>query len=143
MSFGHLNHGKSPLEVSVVTGPSSDIVEFESGGAIVAGQVVRLDTSATGSAIASTIVQGAADGLAIGVALEAAAGAGEIVRVCIGGYIEGVASAAGPIVGETLYAAGSGTVDDSDAGATEPPVGVALTAESGNGFVSLYWFRKY
>ena len=143
MSFGHLNHGKSPLEVSIVTGPNSDIVEFESGSAIVAGQVVRLDTSATGSAIASTIVQGAADGLAIGVALEAASAAGEIVRVCIGGYIEGVASQAGPAIGETLYAAANGTVDDSAVGGDEPAVAVALTNESGNAYVSLYWFRKY
>ena len=34
MSFGHLNHGKSPLEVAIVTGPGSDIVEFEAGAAI-------------------------------------------------------------------------------------------------------------
>ena len=142
MSFGHLAHSKPSLEVSIVTGPHSDVVTFESGGAIVAGDVVKLDVSATGSAKAATIVQGEADALAIGVALEAATGAGEQVRVCIGGYIEGVNSAAGPVAGETLYAAASGEVDDSDAGATEPPVGVCLVATAG-GVCTMYWFRKY
>ena len=31
MSFGHLNHGKSPLEVEQVTGRFSDIVGFVAG----------------------------------------------------------------------------------------------------------------
>lgn len=141
MSFGHLNHGKSPLEVSIVTGPGSDIIEFESGGAIVAGDVVKLDVTATGDDQARTIVQSDASAAAIGVALEAASGAGEVVRVCIAGYIEGVNCAAGVTAGEALYAAASGEVDDSAAGATLPCFGVALDDLSG-GTVTMYIFRK-
>ncbi len=142
MSFGHLNHGKtSPDDVSIVAGAKADVVEFSSGGAIVAGDVVKLDVTATGEAQARTIVQSDASAAAIGVALEAASGAGERVRVCVAGYIEGVNCAAGVTAGEALYAAAAGEVDDSAAGATLPCFGVALDDLSG-GTVTMYIFRK-
>ncbi len=142
MSFGHLNHGKtSPEDVSIVAGAKADVVEFSSGGAIVAGDVVKLDVTATGEAQARTIVQSDASAAAIGVALEAASGAGERVRVCVAGYIEGVNCAAGVTAGEALYAAASGEVDDSAAGATLPCFGVALDDLAG-GTVTMYIFRK-
>jgi hypothetical protein len=143
MSFGHLNHGKSPLEVEIVTGPGSDVVEFEAGAAITAGNVVRFDTTATGDARARTVVTGAVDGLCIGVALEDAAAAGDIVRVCIAGYIEGVnaTGGAGIVAGDTLAAGAAGIVDTYAAAATDPPVGVALANEAANA-VTMYWFRK-
>ena len=144
MSFGHLNHGKTaPEEVAIVTGPYSDIVEFEAGAPIVAGNVVRFDTTATGEARARTVVTGAVDGLCVGVALEAAAAAGDTIRVCIAGYIEGVnaTGGAGIAVGDTLAAGAAGIVDVYDAAAEDPPVGVALAGEAGNA-VTMYWFRK-
>ena len=142
MSFGHLAHSKPSLEVGIVTGPHADVVAFESGSAIVAGDVVKLDVSATGSAKAATIVQGGADGLAIGIALEAATGAGEQVRVCIAGYVEGVNAAAGATAGDALSAVANGQVDDTTPGASLPALGVCLVAEAGNR-LTMYWFRKY
>ena len=143
MSFGHLNHGKSPLEVAIVTGPHSDIVEFEAGAAIVAGNVVRFDTTATGEARARTVVTGAVDGLCVGVALEAAAAAGDVIRGCVAGYIEGVnaTGGAGITAGDTLAAGAAGIVDTYAAAATDPPIGVALANEAANA-VTMYWFRK-
>ena len=69
MAFGHLNHGKPPLEVSVVTGASSDIVEFTAGGAIVAGDVVAFDVAGqTGEAQTQVVIQAAtSSAAAIGV----------------------------------------------------------------------------
>ena len=70
MSFGHLNHGKSPLEVSGVTGQEADIVSFACAEAVTAGEWVDLDSSQTGEARTTTVVQGNGTGLCIGVALE-------------------------------------------------------------------------
>lgn len=136
MSFGHLNHGKSPLEVTVVTGAGADIVEFESAGAITAAQLVALDAS-------GDIVQAVSSAAAIGVALEAASGAGEIVRVCVAGPVEGVASQAGVSAGDPVLSAAAGTVDTWGAASTIPCFGVAQTNEGGNGYISMYVFRKY
>ena len=135
-------HAKPSLEVGIVTGPHTDVVTFESGDAIVAGDVVKLDVSATGSAKAATIVQGGADGLAIGIALEAASAAGEQVRVCVGGYGEGVNAASGATAGDALYAVANGQVDDTTPGASQPALGVCLVDESSNS-LTMYWFRKY
>ena len=85
MSFGHLAHAKPSLEVGIVTGPNSDVATFTSNAAITAGQVVMLDITMTTVSdrekyvIAST---GALGSAAIGVALEAATGADELIRVC-------------------------------------------------------------
>lgn len=141
MSFGHLNHGKSPLEVEQVTGRFSDIVGFVAGGAITAGEVMKLDVSATGEAAARTVVQSDASALAIGVAVEDAS-SGEPVRVCIAGYIEQVAAVAATAQGAPVYAAANGEVDDLAAASVLPAFGVALTAEAGNGYVSMYIYRK-
>ena len=145
MSFGHLNHGKSPLEVEIVTGPGSDVVEFEAGAAITAGNVVRFDTTATGDARARTVVTGAVDGLCIGVALEDAAAAGDIVRVCIAGYIEGVNATGGADLnqGDAVIMSGAtaGAVDISIGAAITPVLGVALDDEADSA-VTLYLFRQ-
>jgi hypothetical protein len=151
MSFGHLNHGKSPLEVSVVTGASADIVEFTAGGAIVAGDVVAFDVAGqTGESQTTVVIQAAtSSAAAIGVALEAIsaaeATAGAQVRVCIAGYIEGVNATGGaglvqgnPVVMSTATA---GAVDISVAGSITPVLGVALDNEAANA-VTLYLFRQ-
>tara|TARA_R110002074_G_scaffold89120_1_gene195985 strand:+ start:2203 stop:2664 length:462 start_codon:yes stop_codon:yes gene_type:complete len=152
MSFGHLNHGKPPLEVTVVTGASSDIVEFTAGGAIVAGDVVAFDVAGqTGEAQTQVVIQAStANAAAIGVAVEAItaaeATAGAQVRVCIAGYIQGVNAAGGaglaqgnPVV---MSGATAGCVDISAAGSITPVLGVALDPETVANTVTLYLFRQ-
>jgi len=152
MSFGHLNHGKPPLEVTVVTGASSDIVEFTAGGAIAAGDVVAFDVAGqTGEAQTQVVIQAAVDSAAaIGVAVEAIT-AGEAtdgaqVRVCIAGYIEGVnaTGGAGLAQGNPVIISGAtaGAVDISVAGSITPVLGVALDAETVANTVTLYLFRQ-
>ena len=146
MSFGHLNHGKPPLEVAVVTGSSSTIVELPTNtaaAAIAAGDVVAFATAAAATeAGAFALVRGAVNGAAVGVALEASTGAGEVIRVCVGGYVEGVACAAGVANGEAVMAVAAGEVDTNTAASVQTPVAVALSNRVGT-TVTLYWFRKY
>ena len=149
MSFGHLAHAKPSLEVSIVTGQDADIVSFPSntaGTAIAAGDVVAFATAATiTEAAALALIPGSVAGTAIGIALEASTGAGEVIRVCVGGYVEGVKADAGSALnhGDTLMAIAGGVVDLYAAGAIDPPVGVALSDEDGSSNVTIYWFRKY
>ena len=148
MAFGHLSHGKPPLEVPIVTGERATIVEFPTnivGTAIAAGDVVALATAAAVTeASVGLLVPGTVTGAAIGVALEASTGAGEIIRVCVGGYIEGVNSAAAVGNGEALMAAAGGEVVTNTAASTQTPVGVALSdLDAVAGTVTVYWFRKY
>ena len=153
MAFGHLSHGKPPLEVPIVTGEDATIVEFPTNtaaAAIAAGDVVALATN-TGvapdlvtEASVGLLVPGTVTGAAIGVALEASTGAGEIIRVCVGGYIEGVNCAAGVGNGEALMAAANADVITNAAASTQTPVGVALSdLDAVANTVTVYWFRKY
>ena len=126
MSFGHLAHAKPSLEVPIVAGPHADVATFTSNAAIAAGQVVMLDiTMTTVSDREKYVIPSTAllAGTAIGVALEAATGAEELIRVCIAGYCEGVSCAGGVTAGEAVYAADAGQVDDTGAGATMPCFG--------------------
>ena len=138
--FGHLHHGRVEIEgVSIVTGGSAEVSEFIAGGALVAGQVVRFETvTATGELRSRTVVQGSNDGLAVGVALEAAAAAGDTVRVAMSGYAEDVVSNGVINAGDVVYAAASGAVSATPAGA---PLGVALEAASGS-TVDMYLYRR-
>jgi len=75
-----------------------EVKTFISGGAIVSGDWVMLDTSVSDSARALTVVQalGLATGcaLTVGVAIEAASAAGEKVEVVTRGYVEDASVAA-------------------------------------------------
>lgn len=158
MSFGHLNHGKSPLEVSGVTGLHADIVSFVCAEAIAAGEWVDLDaTPALGAARATTVVQGNGTGLCIGVAVEtitaaqitaaAADGVDLHIRVCISGYVEaartdGTVAAAG----DTLIPAAAGECIKGAATDVLTAVGVALAVDTGGPgaeVAPVYVFRKY
>ena len=138
--FGHLNHGKPELDgsVTITTGAGAEIVEYTAGGAITAGDVVKMDSGATRSLRSTTVVQGGADNLAIGVALETVA-SGEAIRVCVGGYIENVACDGGILLGALVAPIAAGEVGAVGAGFA--PVGVVLENEAG-GTVDLYWFRR-
>jgi hypothetical protein len=144
MSFGHLNHGKPPLEVTVVTSAGADIVQLTAGGAITAGDVLMIQ--ADGSVVQSTT---ALSSKAIGVALEAItadeATAGASVRVCVAGGIQGVNGAANLNDGDPLLASTTvaGQVDGWGGASNRPPVAVAQSATGGVAApVTVYWFRK-
>ena len=77
------------------------------------------------------------DGL--GVALEAAS-AGDTIRVCVAGYVEGVKSGS-VSAGDSLVAGASGAVAAYGASATDAVLGVALD-DDGSSAVTMYWFRK-
>ena len=149
MSFGHLAQAKPSLEVSIVTGKDADVVLLPTntvGTAIAAGDVVTLASAATTSeAAAFALVPGSVSGTAIGIALEASTGAGEIIRVCGGGYVEGGKANGGSALnhGDTLMAIAGGAVDLYANSAIDPPVGVALSDEDGDNNVTIYWYRKY
>ena len=137
--FGHLNHGNIELgSVTITTGAGAEIIEYTARATIAAGQVVQWDTSKAGEARSNEVIVGTATNLAVGVALESVV-TGETVRVCVGGYIENVACAAGVATGHLLMPVAAGEVDTL-AGAFQA---VAIAFENiGGSTVDLYWFRR-
>ncbi len=111
------------------------IEEFLSSAAIVAGDVVGLDNTKTGSDRALYVKQAAAvangNSLAVGVALDAAAGAEERVRVVVAGYVEGVNCTAGAVSTGLAVTAGvaAGQIQNAVAGDLAGAFGVALEAK--------------
>ena len=123
------------------------VERFIAGGAIVAGDVVALDTTQTGAAKAAYVVQAGAvatgNPLAIGVAIEAAAAAGDQLDVVIAGYVEGVNCTAGAVTAGAALEAGTTAGQVADAGAGDFPIfGVALTAKAANTCTMLV-YRKF
>lgn len=135
--FGHLNHGKPPLEVSEVTGQQSDIVSFACAEAIVAGEWVELDSSQTGEDRVTTVIQSNVSGLCVGVALETVTAAevlagGALVRVCVAGYVAAARTDGAVLAaGNTLIPVGSGEVTRGVATNVLTAVGVALAVDTG------------
>jgi len=122
-------------------GKDADVRVFISNGAITAGQTVSLDETATGEDRAKKIVQGAADALVIGVALEAATGAGSEVRVCVGGYVEGVKTDGNVAQGNALVAKAAGALGPYANSDTTPILGVALETDDSTPVCDVYLFR--
>ena len=149
--FGHLNHGKPPLEVTEVTGQMSDIVSFACAGAVTAGEWVKLDTTQAGEDRIRTVIQSTAVGLCVGVALETVTAAtvadgGATIRVCIAGYVAAArTNGAVAAAGDTLIPAGVGEVTKGAATDVLTAVGVALDVDAGvpGAEVAPVWiFRK-
>ena len=147
--FGHLNHGKSPLEVSQVTGQMSDIVSFGCAEAVTAGDWVDLDAGATagGEARVQQVVAGNGTGLCVGVALETVTAAtvaagGALVRVCVAGYCENAKSANGIAQGAAFVSAAGESIAAAAAGSLTPLLGVALEISAGL-TVDCYIFRQF
>ena len=95
---------------------------FLASAAIVKGDVVQFDDTKTGADRALYVKKAATtatgNGLAVGVAIEAATAAGDLVRVVIAGYAEDVKCAAGVGAGTVVNAAGAvaGEVEPAAAG---------------------------
>ena len=126
----------SPTSAGADTMNRRQVETFISGGAIAAGDVVMLDTSKTGADRALYIKQcanvGTGNPLAVGVALDAAAAAGEQVRVVVSGYVEGVDCQNGTILIGAALSAGktaAGEVDTAAASDTAGLFAVALEAK--------------
>ncbi len=153
MSFGHLNHGKSPLEVEQVTGKHSDIISFICAEAVSAGDWVDLNSGATagGETRVQQVVQGNGTSLCIGVAVEeitaaqltaaAADGVDLYVRVCVAGYCENVKTTGAIGSGVAFTAAAAGAVTANLAATITPVLGVALEPAAGS-TVDCYIFRQ-
>lgn len=136
-----LHHGKSPLEVSIVTGQGAEIVEFTTNEALTAGDWVGLDTSQSDEDRVTQVVQGNADGMVIGVALETVA-SGAVVRVCVSGYVEGANDGNVAAAGDTLIPAASGACTKGAATNVLPILGVALEADSST-TCDVYIYRRF
>ena len=149
MSFGHLNHGKSPLEVAGVTGQEADIVSFACAEAVTAGEWVDLDSSQTGEARTTTVVQGNGTGLCIGVALETVSAAtvtagGALVRVCVSGYCEGALTDGSlDAAGNTLRPAAAGACMKGVPTNALPIIGIALESDGSTTAADVYIIRRY
>ena len=135
----NLHHGKG---LAITIGADAEVWEFVANGAVTAGNVVKLDSSQTGEKKVQYVATGAADGLAIGVALETVA-TGATVRVCVSGYVEGVKiTGSAGAAGDSLKAGGSGAVVVYTNTETDRVVATAVAAESGDA-IALYWFRVF
>ena len=113
------------------------VVAFKAGAAIAAKDCVCFDTSATGADRIITVVKSnnaaAATHQGVGVALDAATTAGDVVRVVVEGYVEAANVESAVTIGQLLNAgatagrgAAFGQADD------EAAFGQALEAASGN-----------
>ena len=123
------------------------IESFTANGVIAVGDWVAFDTTVTDAARMSTVIQAAAvaagNQLVCGVAITAAAVAGDIVQVVVRGYVEGVNVAAATASGVGLVvsaAAGRGTV--IGAASTAPACGVTLEAADAVANTCDVWVRK-
>ena len=135
-----LNHAKSP-DTTIGHGADALVREFLTSETLVAGETVGLDATQTGAAQMKHVRRGDADGYTVGVALEATGGtANEVVRVLVGGYVEGVDASGTISAGDSVVSAGSGQVVVYAAAATDRVLGLCLDADGGTGAVTLYWF---
>ena len=91
------------------------------------------------------VVQGNADGMVIGVALETVA-SGATVRVCVSGYVEGALTDGNvAAAGDTLVAAASGTVTKGAPSNVLPIIGMALEVDAGSDpyYADVYIYRRF
>ena len=118
------------MAIGDLKGPECVVIPVTSGVAIVIGDVVHIEASD-----GKWDPTAASDKGKFGVALDAATGADETVRVCIWGRVEVTATAAAIPKGYIVMADAAGAVTKTDWAGTTPTcenVGTAMTAfESG------------
>ncbi len=142
----------SPTSIEGDTSNRRQVETFISSAAIVAGDVVGLDNTKTGADRVLYVKQaanvGTGNALAVGVALDAAAGAGEQVRVVVSGYAADVNCTNGTIAtGAALSAASAaaGEVETAAAGDTAGLFAVALEAKGATtaNKVAIHIFKRF
>jgi len=139
----NLHHGKG---LAITIGADAEVREFKTNEALTAGDWVGLDCSTAGvtnEERVEQVLQGNADGLTIGVALETVA-SGALVRVCVAGYVEG-AKTDGSVdgAGNTLVGAASGAVAKGSPSNSKGPIGIALETDSSGTTADVYIFRRF
>ncbi len=114
----------SPSGTEAGTSNRRQVETFISGGAIAAGDWVSLDVSKTGADKALYVIEApatASDARCIGVALAAAAAAGEQIRVVVAGYVAVANVVTGTGIGQALTPNGTaGRVGPAEYIATVP-----------------------
>lgn len=114
------------MAVGDLKGPECVVVEVTSGAAVVKGQVVHIEADTYWDPVVDT------DTGKFGVALDAAAGAAEDIRVCIWGRVD--VTAHNTIAeAEVVMAATTGKVAATDHGAIGENVGTAMEAFDSSG----------
>lgn len=114
------------------------VESFVAGAAFSAGDWVILDTSATGSLRACTVIKAPASSVStavMGCALEAATAAGDIVQVVVRGYHAEANVAASLAAGKALFCGGTaaGRAEEySQATASAAPCATLLEATGGS-----------
>lgn len=136
MANVNLNDSKGLLGV----GRGAVVNTYLANEAITAGEWVDLDLAQTGEKRATTVVQGNGTAHCIGVALETVT-SGELIRVCVEGYVEGALTDGGVASGEALMPAAAGACDTYAAASVLPIIGVALEADTGTA-CDVYVFRN-
>lgn len=135
-------------------GPSTshrrELETFLAGGVIGAGDWVQFNTSASDANRVLSVIEAVAsftngNPLVCGVALEAAAAAGQPIRVVVAGYAEGAnvdngVAAAG--VALVVDGTGAGIANALAASDTCPPCGVSLEAASG-GKCDVWVYKRF
>ena len=124
------------------------IESFTANGVIAVGDWVAFDTTVTDAARMSTVIQAAAvaagNQRVCGVAITAAAVAGDIVQVVVDGYVEDVnvtAATASGVGIAVIGTAGRGSVVVAGV-TTAPPCGVTLEASNAVANTCDVWVRK-
>jgi hypothetical protein len=130
----------------VTTMARSDYQTFISGGVITAGDWVALDLTKTGSDRALYVIAAAAvtDGnpRVVGVCPAGATAAGQQVRVCIGGYVEGARVTTGVSSGVALTVDTTAGRADLAVAADTFTCGVTLEASASN-LCDVFVFRRF
>lgn len=115
--------------------------DFIASAPIAIGTWVALDLAAAGEQQGLQIAVGGVNGACIGVALEAAAAAGDVISVCIGGYCT-VANLPAVTAGDSLTPAAAGAVTVTVAADVHAAVAVALDTLALPGVGSVYIYDK-
>lgn len=126
----------------------SQTEDFIAGAAVAYGEWVVLDTSATGSLRAVTVVKAPASAVSkavMGCVLEAATVAGQWTKVVVKGYHPAAIVNTSVALDDGLFCGGTaaGTAETySQATATAPPCGIALEADTA-GVAAVYVCGQY
>ena len=115
------------MAVGDLKGPECVVVEVTSGAAVVVGEVVHIESDTFWDPVVDT------DTGKFGVALDAASGAAEDIRVCIWGRVDVTADIGTIAEAEVVMAATTGKVAATDHGAIGENVGTAMEAFDSSG----------
>ena len=115
------------MAVGDLKGSENVVIKVTSGAAVVKGEVVHIESDTYWDPVVDT------DTGKFGVALDAASGAAEDIRVCIWGRVDVTADIGTIAEAEVVMAATTGKVAATDHGAIGENVGTAMEAFDSSG----------